>query len=152
MNSADSRPPRATAEQLSRLVPLDTLSPERLNELAAVAALERAARGSDPLAAHRGSAQSVFLLRGEMLLESEKGGTMVVVGGTGDARHVLNRRDAPLTRTKAITDVELVVVDSDMLDFLATWDGVAAAASGGSKSYLPSKTFRQNDFCSSRCK
>ncbi|HKI64461.1 MAG TPA: cyclic nucleotide-binding domain-containing protein [Burkholderiales bacterium] len=136
MNSAATRLPRATAEQLSRLAPLDTLSPDRLNEVAAVAALERAARGSDPLAAHRGDAQSVFLLQGEMLLVFEKGGTMVIVGGTEDARHVLNRRDAPLMRTKAITDVELLVVDSDMLDFLATWDGVAAAAAGGSESAL----------------
>jgi len=134
MNSTGSRLPRATAEQLSRLAPLDTLSPDRLNELAAVAVLERAARGSDPLAAHRGSARSVFLLQGEMLLVFEQGGTMVIVGGTEDARHLLNRRDVPLARTKAITDVELLVVDSDMLDFLATWDGVAAAATGGAES------------------
>jgi rhodanese-related sulfurtransferase len=59
---------------------------------------------------------------------------MVVVGGTDDARHALNRRDAPLVRSKAITDVELLVVDSDMLDILATWDGVAAAATGGQES------------------
>ena len=125
--------PRVTAEQLSRLAPLETLSPDRLNELAAVATLERAARGGDPLAAHRGGAHSVFLLQGEMLLVHAQGGTMVVVGGTQDARHALNRRDAPLARSKAITDVELLVVDSDMLDILATWDGVAAAAgaSGG---------------------
>lgn len=134
MNSAASRGPRITLAQLSRLAPLDTLSPDRLNELAAVAALERAARGSDPLAAHRADAQSVFLLQGEMLLVHAKGGTMVVVGGTDDARHALNRRGAALVRTKAITDVELLVIDSDMLDILATWDGVAAAASGGQES------------------
>lgn len=134
MNSAGSRLPRVTAQQLSRLVPLDTLSTERLDELAAVATLERAARGTDPLAAHRSGAQSVFLLQGEMLLVYAKGGTMVVVGGTDDARHALNRRDAPLVRSKAITDVELLVVDSDMLDILTTWDGVAAAATGGQES------------------
>lgn len=134
MNSAGSRLPRVTAQQLARLAPLDTLSPDRLNELAAVATLERAARGTDPLAAHRSGAQSVFLLQGEMLLVYAKGGTMVIVGGTQDARHALNRRDAPLVRSKAITDVELLVVDSDMLDILATWDGVAAAAAGGQES------------------
>jgi rhodanese-related sulfurtransferase len=134
MNSTGSRLPRVTAQQLSRLAPLDTLSQDRLNELAAVATLERAARGTDPLAAHRSGAQSVFLLQGEMLLVYEKGGTMVVVGGTEDARHALSRHDAPLVRSKAITDVELLVVDSDMLDILATWDGVAAAATGGQES------------------
>ena len=134
MNSAGSRLLKATAEQLSRLAPLDTLSPDRLSELAAVATLERAARGTDPLAAHRAGAHSIFLLQGEMLLVHANGGTMVVVGGTQDARHALNRREAPLARTKAITDVELLVVDSDMLDILATWDGVAAAATGGQDS------------------
>ena len=57
MNSASSRLPRPTAEQLSRLVPLDTLSPSRLREVAALATLERGARGSDPLAALKGGAQ-----------------------------------------------------------------------------------------------
>jgi rhodanese-related sulfurtransferase len=134
MNGSGSRLPKATVEQLAGLAPLDTLSPARLREVAAAAVLERAARGSDPLAAHRGDAQSVFLLQGEMLLVSAKGGTMVVVGGTDDARHALNRRDPPLVRTKAITDVELLVIDSDMVDVLATWDGVAAAAPAGAES------------------
>lgn len=143
MNSAGSRLPRPTVEQLTRLVPLDTLSPSRLKEIAAAAALERGARGSDPLAALQGSARSVFLLQGEMLLVYAKGGTMVVVGGTDDARHALNRREAPLVRSKAITDVELLVVDSDMLDVLATWDGVAAAAaSGGPEPAIASAALR----------
>jgi CRP-like cAMP-binding protein len=35
-----------------------------------------------------------------------------------------------VARTKAITDVELLVVDDEVLDILATWDQVAAASSG----------------------
>ena len=82
--------------------------PERLRELAEVAVVERAARGSDPLAAHKGAAQSVFLLRGEVLLMFEGGGTLVVVGGTGDGRHAAEpARDARRARA-AITDVELL--------------------------------------------
>lgn len=144
MNSAGSRLPRPTVEQLSRLVPLDTLSPSRLKEIAASTALERGARGSDPLAALKGGTRSVFLLQGEVLLVYEKGGTMVVVGGTDDARHALNRREAPLVRSKAITDVELLVVDGDKLDVLATWDGVAAAAaaSGGPEPAIASAALR----------
>ncbi len=91
---------RATPEQLAVLAPLGALSAERLRELADVAALEHAARGSDPLAAHKGAARSVFLLRGEVLLMFEGGGTLVVVGGTGDGRLPLNRRPTP-GRTRA---------------------------------------------------
>ncbi len=128
------RPPpqRATPEQLSVLAPLSALSAERLRELAEVAYVERAARGSDPLAPHQGAGQSVFLLRGEILLMYAGGGTLVVVGGMGDGRHPLNRRAAKIARSRAISDVELLAVDDEVLDILVTFDQVAAgdAASG----------------------
>ncbi len=123
-----ARPPaeRATPEQLSNLASLGALSAEHLRELADVALLERAARGSDPLEAHRGGARSVFLLRGEILLRFEGGGTLVVVGGSGEGRHPLNRRPAALARSRAISDVELLALDDEMLDIMVTFDQVAA--------------------------
>ena len=84
MTAQSSTPARrVTPEQLAILAPLGALSAERLRDLAGVATVENAARGSDPLAAHKGAARSVFLLRGEVLLMFEGGGTLVVVGGTG---------------------------------------------------------------------
>src|SRR5437773_4127034 len=71
--------------------------------------------------------QSVFLLQGELLVVFQGGGTLVVVGGTEDARHALNRQKQKVVRTKAITDVDLLAVDDEVLDILATWDQVAAA-------------------------
>lgn len=118
--SADA--PRATAEQLAALAPLGALSADRLEELARAAAVERVPRGGDPLAAHRGSGRSVFLLRGEALLMFEGGGTLVVVGGTGDGRLPLNRRAAAVTRARAISDLELVSLDDDLLDMMVTFD------------------------------
>ena len=129
-----ARPPvqRATPEQLSILAPLGAMSAQRLRELADVALVERAARGSDPLTAYKGAGHSVFLLRGEILLCYEGGGTLVVVGGMGDGRHALNRRAAKIARTRAISDVELLIVEDEALDILVTFDQVAAgdAASG----------------------
>jgi CRP-like cAMP-binding protein len=123
--------PRATGEQLSRLAPLAGLSPERRAELAEVALIERAARGADPLAGRaQGAGQSVFLLAGEVLLGFEGGGTLVVVGGSDETRQALNRRKERVARARAITDVDLLVIDDDLLDILATWDQVAAAARG----------------------
>ena len=119
---------RATPEQLSILASLGALSAEHLRALADVAPLERVARGSDPLAAHRDAAHSVFLLRGEVLLMFEGGGTLVVVGGSGDGRHPLNRRPAALARSRAISDVELIALDDEVLDIMVTFDQVAAGA------------------------
>jgi CRP-like cAMP-binding protein len=118
--------PRATPEQLALLAPLGALSTERLRELADVATLEHAARGSDPLAAHKGAQRSVFLLRGEVLLMFEGGGTLVVVGGTGDGRLPLNRRPTPVARARAINDAELVALDDETLDILVTFGQVGA--------------------------
>jgi CRP-like cAMP-binding protein len=118
----------ATPQQLATLAPLAGLSQERLAELAQLAVLERAKRGSDPIKERLDLPQSVFLLQGELLLSFEGGGTLVVVGGSEETRHALNRRKQRLTRSKAITDVDLLAVDDDMLDILATWDQVAAGA------------------------
>jgi len=116
---------RVTPEQLAILAPLGALSAERLRDLAGVATVESAARGSDPLAAHRGAPRVVFLLRGEVLLMFEGGGTLVVVGGTGDGRLPLNRRATPVARARAISEAELISLDDEVLDLMVTFDQVA---------------------------
>lgn len=119
--------PRPSREQLGALAPLAGLSAERLAEVAEVALIERAARGADPLAGRTQGEQSVFLLAGEVLLRFQGGGTLVVVGGSDETRQALNRRKERVAHARAITDVDLLVVDDEMLDILATWDQVTAA-------------------------
>jgi CRP-like cAMP-binding protein len=122
-SSAPAR--RVTPEQLAALAPLGALSVERLRDLAEVATVEHAGRGSDPLAAHKGAARAVFLLRGEVLLMFAGGGTLVVVGGTGDGRLPLNRRATPVARARAISEAELIWLDDEILDLMVTFDQVA---------------------------
>jgi rhodanese-related sulfurtransferase len=124
--------PRPRLEQLAALAPLAGLSAERLAELAQVAVVERAQRGGDPLKDRLSAQQSVFLIAGELLLVFEAGGTLVVVGGSDEARLALNRQSQRVARTKAITDVDLVAFDDEVLDILATWDEVAAASAESS--------------------
>jgi CRP-like cAMP-binding protein len=119
---------RPRPDQLAALAPLAGFSAARLAELAQVAVVERARRGSDPLQERLEGPQSVFLLAGELLLAFEGGGTLVVVGGSDEARQALNRQSDRLARSKAITDVDLVMLDDEVLDILATWDQVAAGA------------------------
>jgi rhodanese-related sulfurtransferase len=106
------------------------LSAQRLAEFAEVALFEHAARGADPLTG-RPPGHSVFLLSGEVLLGFQGGGTLVVVGGSGETRQALNRRRERIARARAITDIDLLVVDDDLLDILATWDQVASAGPEG---------------------
>jgi rhodanese-related sulfurtransferase len=119
---------RATPAQLAALAPLSTLAPGRLAELAELAHVERAPRGSDPLQGRVQARQSVYLLQGELLLVFQGSGTEVLVGGTDTARAAVNRSASRVLRTKAITDVDLLVIDDEVLDIVATWDQAAAAA------------------------
>jgi CRP-like cAMP-binding protein len=118
---------RARVEQLAHLAPLAGMSRERLAELAETAVVERALRGSDPLIHRLSAPHSIFLLQGELLLGFEGGGTLVVVGGSDETQQALNRQKQRLARSKAITDVDLLSVDDEVLDILVTWDQVTAA-------------------------
>jgi CRP-like cAMP-binding protein len=122
---------RSSVEQLRSLAPLAGLSNERLAELVEIAHVEHVARGADPLAG-RPATQSIFLLSGEMLLAFEGGGTLVVVGGTEETRHALNRLKNRVSRSRAISEVDLLAIDDELLDVLATWDQVAAGSEAGS--------------------
>lgn len=111
----------ATAEELAALAPLAGLSPARLEELAELARVERMPRGADPLREQK-PGSSLFLLQGELLVAFQGGGTLVLVGGTGEGCFALNRQRQPVQRAKAITDVDLLSLEDELLDTLATWD------------------------------
>ena len=115
---------KATPEQLAKLAPLAGLSPERLAELAEATAIERAARGADPLAG-RAEGQSVFLLAGETLLSFQGGGTLVVVGGSDETRMALNRRKERIARARRSPTSTCWCIEDETLDILATWDQLA---------------------------
>jgi len=125
VHAAATRSLQAMPEQLAALAPLAALSPDRLRELADMAVVERAGRGVDVLREHAGGGRSVFLIRGEMLLVFASGGTQVIVGGTEGGRHAINKHPLKIARTKAITDVELLIIEDEVLDILVTWDQVA---------------------------
>jgi rhodanese-related sulfurtransferase len=71
----------------------------------------------------------VFLLKGELALILGNGSSEVVVGGTPEARHPLGRK-TPFASAKAITDVEVLRIDEDLLDIMLTWDQLAADKTG----------------------
>ena len=127
MSAVSSSVTGVPVDGLARLAPLTALSRGRLAELAKAAREVRAPRGSDPLAEHAGTDHTVYLMRGEILLVFAGGGSLVVVGGSGDGLHPLNRRQTTVVRSKAITEVDLLVLDDDAMDIAVTWDEAAAA-------------------------
>jgi rhodanese-related sulfurtransferase len=123
---------KVNAEALRELEPMGRLSPWRREELARLATVERVARNLDPFRSRSEVGQSVYLLRGELALTLSDGSSAVLVGGTPEARHPLGRR-VPFVAAKAITDIELVRLEDDLVDIMATWDELAASERGAAE-------------------
>jgi rhodanese-related sulfurtransferase len=123
---------KATVEVLKALEPIAALSAQRLTELAELCYVERVSKTLDPFRIKGVAGQLVFLLKGELALILGNGSSQVVVGGTPEARHPVGRK-TPFAAAKAITDVELLRIDEDLLDIMLTWDQLAAADRGGGR-------------------
>ncbi len=117
---------RVSLETLKRLEPIGSLSQARLEELGELCYVDSAGPGVDPFATRGLPGEAVYLLRGELALTYPDGAAVLLVGGSDEATHPLGRRGGFLA-AKAITDVELLRIDEDLLDILVTWDQVAAA-------------------------
>jgi rhodanese-related sulfurtransferase len=120
---------KVSIETLKRLEPIGSLPEARLAELASQCQLEAVSRNSDPFLVRGPAGQAVYLLRGELVLTYPDGSSKVLVGGAERSRYPLARRDEVFTSAKAITDVELMRLDDDLLDVMVTWEEVASADS-----------------------
>ena len=113
-------------DTLKRLQPVGSLSEERLRELADLCYVERVSRNLDPFRTRSIAGQTVYLVQGELALTYPGGASITLAGTSEDARHPLGGRGTMFTSAKAVTDVELVRIDDDLLDIMVTWDQLAA--------------------------
>ena len=109
---------------LSGLEPPASLSETRLKELADLCYVEAVTRNQDPFRMRSIAGQSVYLIRGELALTNQPGQTDVIVGGSAEARYPIGRRNM-FAAAKAVTDVQLIRIDDDLLDIMVTWDQLA---------------------------
>ncbi len=113
-----------SSQTLRELQPIGALSAARLDELAKVCYVERVGRQLDPFRVQPLKGKTVYLLSGELALAQDDGGAHVLVGGSEEARFPIGRR-IPFVSARAITDVELVRFDDELIDIMATWDQLA---------------------------
>ncbi len=109
---------------LRKLEPLSSLSEVRLKELADLCSIESVGRNLDPFHLRSMAGQSVYLVRGELALAYSQGSSEVIVGGSAEARYAVGKRRAFIS-ARAVTDVQLIRIDDDLLDLLLTWDQLA---------------------------
>ena len=118
---------RVSVETLRTFEPIGSLPDERLSQLAGLCQLETVGRNSDPFLVRSIAGQAVYLLRGELVLTYPDGSSKVLVGGSDRSRHPLAHRGEVFTSAKAVTEVELMRIDDDLIDVMTTWDQVASA-------------------------
>jgi rhodanese-related sulfurtransferase len=112
---------------LASLEPIRGLSAGRLDELARLCPIERFPLGADPLLA--GTAFSlVYLLAGELRIVLPDGSSRLLVGGCDIANWPLGYKTVLPQSSKAVTEVELLRIDFDLLDIMMTWDELATVA------------------------
>lgn len=124
---------KISIEMLRTLEPIASLSEARLNELAGFCQLESAGKGSDPFRLRGTAGQTAYLIRGNLALTYPDGSSKVLVGGSHEARHPLGRGGESFASARAATDIELLRIDDDLLDIVATWDQIAVAGSSTRK-------------------
>jgi rhodanese-related sulfurtransferase len=111
------------------LDPLSALSAQSATELARLCYTKQLNRNHNPLAEQELDERTLFLLKGELRLVSADQSTELIVGGTDTARFALSKRSSRFISAKAITNIELMCVDSNQLDVMFTWDQLAGQRS-----------------------
>lgn len=113
-----------TIEQLKKLAPIAVLSEARLMELAGLCFIETVSRNLDPLRMNilKTGDQSLYLLKGDLGVRLADGSKKIMRGGTEAASHPVNDGRLNVVDTIAITDVEILRIDADLLDIMLTWD------------------------------
>jgi len=115
---------------LRELEPLSGFSDGRLAELADLCVLQSALPDTEPFSERGVAGQSVYLVRGELSLRLADGRAVLMAGGSREARHPLGKHDGVFSSARAVSDVDLVRIDDDLIDVMATWDALGTGNAG----------------------
>jgi len=107
---------------ITQLQPISTLSPGRLNELAGLCFVEKVSKDINPFRMNvTKAAQALYLLSGELGLRYANGNKKIIRGGSEASKHAVDS-NAGLVEAIALTEIEIVRIDLDLLDIMMTWD------------------------------
>lgn len=112
--------------RISLLEPVCQLSPGRLKEIADLCFVEKVSKDIDPFRMNVvKNSQSFYLLKGDLALNFADGSRMVLSGESEQARHPIGKNNVSLQNSLALSDIEIVRIDTDLLDIMMTWDQLA---------------------------
>ena len=107
---------------LVRFEPVARLSPSRLDELAAVCYVETVSKNLDPTRMMHNGMQALYVVTGDLGIRYENGNKVILRAGTDAAKHPVDADKLKIKDTIALTPMEIVRIDLDLLDIMLTWD------------------------------
>jgi rhodanese-related sulfurtransferase/signal-transduction protein with cAMP-binding, CBS, and nucleotidyltransferase domain len=115
-------------ETLKLFEPLSTLSNERLTELSGLTFVEKLNLGVSLFSEGDIDGQTVYLMDGDVQVKSSDGSIdMIVSAGSEQARFPLDDSQPRQVSCIAMSVVRLLRVDNGVLDYMMTWDQLAAS-------------------------
>ena len=118
---------------LIRFEPIARLSPNRLDELAPLCIVEQVSKDLDPTRMNA-SIQALYLLKGDLGIRYENGQKLILRAGTDAAKYPLDTQRLKIKDTIALTPIDIMRIDLDLLDIMMTWDQLSGFPSGQVKS------------------
>ncbi|WP_020167866.1 MULTISPECIES: rhodanese-like domain-containing protein [Methylotenera] len=118
---------------LVRFEPIARLSPNRLDELAPLCIIEQVSKDLDPTRMNA-STQALYLLKGDLGIRYENGNKLILRAGTDAAKHPLDTERLKIKDTIALTPIDIVRIDLDLLDIMMTWDQLSGYPPAQAKS------------------
>lgn len=109
-------------DQLRTLIPLESLSEESLDKLAAQVRLERVPAGRILFRPGLQDEKALYVLSGQVRLSDAGGQSRIISGGSADARAPLANQQPRQATAVTETEATVVRVDNELLDILLTWD------------------------------
>ncbi len=120
------------ASAIAHLEPVCLLSPGRQVEIAGLCFVEKVSKNIDPFRMNVvKNSQSLYLLKGSIGLKFEDGTKIILHGGTNLARFPVGGGRKKLSLAIALTELEIVRIDTDLLDIMMTWDQLAGYEQSG---------------------
>jgi rhodanese-related sulfurtransferase len=118
----NGKPIQISKSTLARFEPVARLSPNRLEELSAVCFVEIVSKDLDPTRISSNGAQALYMVSGDLGIRYDNGNKLILRAGTDAAKHPVDTGRLSIKDTIALTPIEVVRIDLDLLDIMMTWD------------------------------
>jgi CRP-like cAMP-binding protein len=102
--------------------PLDGLKRENISALARKTTLRHLDEGRVLFKEGESDKRTIYLVSGELELKSGERSVGILKAGTPEARNPVAPAQPRRFSARALTDIEYVAIDADLLDVLITWD------------------------------